>query len=79
MSLEEFKARYRRALEEAYYKGNLDALDELYAPDVVIHRPPHPDIRGLGEYKQHVLTARQAYSCSSKRMPMAITPVRSRM
>ena len=62
MSLEEFKARYCRALEEAYYEGNLDALDELYAPDVIIHRPPHPDIRGLSEYKQHILTARQAYT-----------------
>ncbi|MDY6917550.1 MAG: ester cyclase [Chloroflexota bacterium] len=62
MSLEEFKARYRSALEEAYYRGNLEALDELYAPDVVIHRPPQPDVKGLTEYKQHVLAARQAYT-----------------
>jgi len=62
MPLEEFKARYRRALEEAYYEGNLDPLDDLYDPDVVIHRTPFPDIRGLAAYKQQVLAAREAYT-----------------
>ena len=55
MSLKEFKAKYRWAVEEAYYKGNVDALDKLYVPDVIIHQPPFSDIKGLGAYKQYIL------------------------
>jgi predicted ester cyclase len=62
MALEEFKDKYRGAVEEAYYKGNVDAMDKLYVPDVIIHQPPFPDINGLGAYKQHILDARQAYT-----------------
>jgi predicted ester cyclase len=62
MSLKEFKAKYRRAAEEAYHKGNVDILDELNMPDVIIHQPPFPDIKGLSEYKQSVLAARRAFT-----------------
>ena len=62
MPLEEFKARYCRAVEEAYYKGNLAPIDELYDPDVIIHQPPFPDIEGLAAYKQNILASRQAFT-----------------
>ncbi len=42
-SMEELKAKIQWAWEETYYKGNLDALDEIYACDVVIHTPPQPE------------------------------------
>jgi predicted ester cyclase len=62
MPLEELKVKYHWAKEEAVIKGNLDALDEVYAPDVTIHRPPFPDIKGLEAYKQYTISAREAYS-----------------
>ncbi len=48
--------------EEAWCKGNLDALDEAFAPDVIWHAPPFPDLKGLEAYKQHILAARQAFT-----------------
>ena len=62
MVLEDFKAKYCRAVEEAYCRGNVDAVDKLYAPDVIIHQPPFPDIIGLDAYKQHILDSRKAYT-----------------
>jgi predicted ester cyclase len=62
MSLEELQAKYRWAKEEAVIKGNLDALDEIYDPNIAIHRPPFPDIKGLETFKQYYLTAREAYA-----------------
>jgi predicted ester cyclase len=62
MSLEEFKAKYRRAVEEAWLKGNVDAMDEVLAPDVITHLPPFTDIKGSDSVKQAQLTTRQAYT-----------------
>ena len=56
------KIKYRWAVEEAYYKGNVDAFDELYISDVIIHQPPFPDIEGLREYKQSIIATRQAFT-----------------
>ena len=61
MSNEELKAKLRRAGEEAW-KGNLDALDKVYAADYVYHRPPLPDLEGLEAAKQYIADARVAYS-----------------
>jgi predicted ester cyclase len=61
MSLEELKAKIRWAGEEAW-RGNLDALDEVYAVNYVYHRPPFPDIMGLEAAKQQIADARSAYS-----------------
>jgi predicted ester cyclase len=62
MSLEELKVKYRWSKEESVIRGNLDALDEVYAPSSIIHRPPFPDIKGLEAYKQYIITAREAYT-----------------
>ncbi|MBC8508350.1 MAG: ester cyclase [Chloroflexi bacterium] len=44
--------RFQKVLDEVYLKGNLDALDELYAPDVVIHNLNRPDTIGLDALKE---------------------------
>jgi predicted ester cyclase len=54
MSLERNKAAARRAVDEVWGKGNLDAVDELYAADFTWHWGPpgvNPDREG---YKQYV-------------------------
>ena len=62
MSLEELKSKIRWAGEEAWCKGNVDALNEVYARDYVYHRPPLADLQGLEEVKQKFLGTRDAYS-----------------
>jgi steroid delta-isomerase-like uncharacterized protein len=62
MSLEELKGKIRWAGEEAWLKGNLDALDQVYAADYVWHRPPFPDASGLEAVKESMAGMRSAYS-----------------
>jgi len=40
ITLKEFSDKIHWAWEETYHRGNIDALDEIYAHDVVIHVPP---------------------------------------
>ncbi len=61
MSVEELKATIRRVLDEAFNKGNLDVLDELYVADCVYHLPPFPDIKGLEAFKQFIINLRNAF------------------
>ena len=51
MSIQENKAKVREYLDELYRKGNLEILDKLTVPDVIVH---HPDISGIGELKKFV-------------------------
>ena len=62
MSLEELKTKIRWVNEEVWVKGNLDAMDEIYTADCVLHSPPLPDVRGLAAAKEHVAGIRSAYS-----------------
>jgi predicted ester cyclase len=62
MSLQELAVKIQQAGEEAWYKGNLDMLDEAYAADYVSHRPPFPDAKGLEAVKQYVADTRLAYT-----------------
>jgi hypothetical protein len=41
---EEMKAKIRHVIDEAWNKSNLDARDEIYASNYVVHRFPFPDI-----------------------------------
>ena len=41
--MEEMKNKIEAVGKEIWLKGNLDALDEIYAADYVWHRPPFPD------------------------------------
>jgi predicted ester cyclase len=62
MSLEALKTKIRWVNEEVWLKGNLDALDEIYSTDCVLHSPPLPDVRGLEAMKEHIAGIRSAYS-----------------
>lgn len=55
---EDIKAKFRRVVDDAWNKGNLDTLDELHSTNYVEHRPPFPDIVGLDAFKQVVAGAR---------------------
>ena len=56
--IEKQKETYRMIVEEAWHKGNVDILDEYYAPDYVYHRTYFPEIRGLEAYKQNIVDTR---------------------
>jgi predicted ester cyclase len=40
MSIEENRANYRRFIEEAWNKGNLDIIQEIASPNIIFHSPP---------------------------------------
>lgn len=62
MALEELKTKIRWALEEAHYKGNVAALELVYAADYVLHRPPLPPVKGLEALKKNIAGVAAAYS-----------------
>lgn len=62
MATEDLKTKIRRAWDEAFHKGNVNALDEIVAPELVNHQPPGPDTKGLTAYKQMVTDLRKAFS-----------------
>jgi predicted ester cyclase len=52
---EKRKTRLRRVMEEIYDRGHVDAMDELYAPDIVRHAgPPLPELQGIEAYRQYL-------------------------
>jgi steroid delta-isomerase-like uncharacterized protein len=51
----------RRDFEEIWNQGNLDVVDEIVAPDIVIHVPPEPDTVGAEAYKGMVAMYRVAF------------------
>jgi steroid delta-isomerase-like uncharacterized protein len=62
MSVEENKALVRREMEEIFnHTGNLDAAEEIYAPNYVSHEPTSGETRGLEGAKQFAATFRQAF------------------
>jgi hypothetical protein len=54
MTTPEDLAALWRPTDEAWNKGNLDALDEVYSPNLVYHQPPFPDFVGLAAYKKYI-------------------------
>ena len=61
---EELKAKFRKAIEAGWNKGNLDAWDEFYAADYVHHRPPLEVFDSLEVEKQSVANTLKAFSNS---------------
>ena len=55
--LERNKDLVRRAHVEVWSRGNLKAIDEIYAPDYVAHWVGGPDSRGRDSFKQFVADA----------------------
>ena len=62
MAKKKMKRKIELAGKEAWLKGNLDALDDVYAVDYVWHRPPFPDASGLSASKDSISSMREAYS-----------------
>jgi hypothetical protein len=58
----EMRDRLQKAFDEAYLKGNLDALDEIFTPDTVTHMPNRPDVTGIDAIKGQVKTYRLIFS-----------------
>lgn len=63
MSIKDFAEKFVKAEKEAWLNGNVDALDEVDAPDVVYHlTPPTPDIKGRDALKQYITASRKAFT-----------------
>ena len=59
---EENKTLVRRSFEEVFNQGNLDAVEEIFASDYVLHDPTSPEeIRGTEGMKQYVSMYRSAF------------------
>src|SRR5215204_2626415 len=58
--LAEDKTVYRRIIE-AVNAGDSDALDALFAADMVDHNPVPDQVPGLAEFKQWMSTARRSF------------------
>lgn len=58
---EESIAKIRRVLEEAWSKGNLAVIDEVYADSYVLHDPVAPGVRGAEGVKGFVTTYRTSF------------------
>jgi steroid delta-isomerase-like uncharacterized protein len=62
MSAQENKSVVSRELKEIFSQGgNLDAAEEIYAPDYVGHEPTFGDVHGVEGAKQFAATYRQAF------------------
>ncbi len=62
MFAEENRAVVRREVEELYnHTGNLDAADEIYAPNYIGHDPTFGDLHGPEAVKQSAAMYRQAF------------------
>src|SRR5215213_102651 len=60
MPPEEHKAAYRRIIE-AVNAGDFDALDALFAADMVDHNPVPGQVPGLAGFKQWMSTAQRSF------------------
>ena len=60
MPAEEHKAAYRRIIE-AVNAGDFDALDALFAADMVDRNPVPGQVPGLAGFKQWMATARRSF------------------
>ncbi len=60
---EENKALARRAVEELFNRGNLEAADELFAPDYILHdlASPEGEVHGPEGFKHFVGVFRTAF------------------
>jgi len=61
-SIKEIMARERWATEEAFIRGNLDALDEVFTPDAVFHESPFPEVKGREVWKQRSIALFQGFT-----------------
>jgi predicted ester cyclase len=60
MSTEENKALAYRVVEEIFSQGDLNRVDELLAPDMVVH-DPDKELRGREQVKQGIVRLHAAF------------------
>lgn len=58
---EDIKMKFRRVVDEAWNKGNLDTLDELHSNGYIEHHAPFPDVEGLDAFKQMIAGVHKTY------------------
>ena len=61
MSTEDNKALAQRWLEEVWNKGDLSLIDELIAPNYVLHDPTRPGLRGRAGIEESIAMFRRAF------------------
>ena len=61
MSTIDSKALAQRWLEEVWNKGDLNLIDELIAPEYVLHDPTRPGLKGRAGIKGSISMFRQAF------------------
>src|SRR5262249_32289956 len=61
MPAEQQKALVRRFIDEVWNKGDLAVIDQVCAPDFVLHDPANPRVKTRLEYEKLVATYRQAF------------------
>ena len=61
MSTEENKAVYKRMIEEGFNAGNLKVIDEVVAPDYVLHGAPPGMPQGPDAIRATVMAFRSAF------------------
>lgn len=59
---EDLAQKVRKIYEEAYNKGNLDALDDILDSNYVRHQPPMNKVQGLESYKKFITEVLEAYT-----------------
>ena len=63
MNTKDFAEKFIKAEDEAWLKGNVDALNAVDDPNVIYHlMPAMPDIVGLEAHKQYIVAARKAFT-----------------
>ncbi len=61
MSTEDHKALARRWLDDVWNKGDLSLIDELIAPNYVLHDPTRPGLKGRAGIKESIAMFRRAF------------------
>jgi len=61
MSAEDNKALARRWLDEVWNKGDLSLIDELIAPNYVLHDPMRPGLKGRTGIRESIASFRIAF------------------
>lgn len=61
MSAEDNKALAKRWLDEVWNEGDLSLIDELIAPEYVLHDPTRPGLRGRAGIKESISMFRRAF------------------
>lgn len=59
MDIKEFAQQFMEAEFKAWLNGNFEPLEQLESPDMTLHMPPVPDLKGFEGHKQYIMNARE--------------------